>query len=202
MSEKRKEKEYKNYLIKIKNDELIEERRQKLINKYNKREEKIKKQKKKNEIKISEKYLEIAIKREDTSKNLTRYERQIEFQRQKKLDFMDKRNERLINIQKQKEEINYKKRQLSQNVSKRKSELLKKAKIILTSGNFKSKDDIYQKVFNDEELGFLTKTPNQTRKKKVNILKDENETFFLTQNVKKDSENDNQNLGKDDKIKN
>ena len=165
MSEKRKEKEYKNYLIKIKNDELIEERRQKLINKYNKREEKIKKQKKKNEKKISEKYLEIAIKREDTSKNLTRYERQIEFQRQKKLDFMDKRNERLINIQKQKEEINYKKRQLSQNVSKRKSELLKKAKIILTSGNFKSKDDIYQKVFNDEELGFLTKTPNQTRKK-------------------------------------
>ena len=115
---------------------------------------------------------------------------------------MDKRNERLINIQKQKEEINYKKRQLSQNVSKRKSELLKKAKIILTSGNFKSKDDIYQKVFNDEELGFLTKTPNQTRKKKVNILKDENETFFLTQNVKKDTDNDNQNMGKDDEIKN
>ena len=158
------------------------------MDKYYKSEEKIKKQKKENEKKISEKYLEIAIKREDTFTNLIRNERQKELIRQLKLESIDKRKDRLNEIQKQKEEINNKKRELSHNIDKRKSELFKKVKSILTNGNFKSKDDIYKQVFNDEELGFLGKTGNQ--KNKINKTMD-NDTFFLTQIENNNNEKNN-----------
>ena len=192
MTEKRKEKEYKNHLIKLKNDDLIEQRRIKLMDKYCRSEEKIKKQKKENEKRICQKYLEIAIKREDTSTNLIRCERQNELIRQLKLVSIDKRKEILNEIQKKKEEINNKKIEFSQNIVKRKSELLKKVKIILTNGNFKSKDDIYKQVFNEEELGFIGKPGNKNMK--ANKTSDY-DTFFLTQteinNNEKNKENNN-----------
>ena len=94
----------------MKNDELIEERKIKLINKYQKNEKKIQKQKKENLKKISDKYFEIAIKREDTNNNLTRYERQKELERQRKIDSLEQRDQRLREVQRQKEQINNKKR--------------------------------------------------------------------------------------------
>ena len=164
------------------------------MTKYLKSEEKIKKQKKENEKKISEKFLELAIKREDTCKNLIRHERQQELERQKKLNFIDKRNERWIELQKQKDEINFQKKILSQNVSKRKIELLKKVRNILTSGNFQSKDDIYKKVFNDEELDmFMDVKHKKLINKNIKIKsEDYGNDFFLTQNGTKNNDKNNQ----------
>ena len=187
-------------MIKLKNDELIEERKVKLLNKYKKNEKKIQKQKKENEKMLSEKFFEIAIKREDTSNNLTRYERQQELERQRKINSLEQRDQRLREVQRQKEQINNKKRELSQNVIKRKTELLKKVGRILAEGNYKSKDDIYFQVFNNEELGLLGKTRDNFAEynnnikskskskikfnKKMNKTEDK-DTFFLTQGGKK-----------------
>ena len=149
---------------------------------------------------LSEKFFEIAIKREDTSNNLTRYERQQELERQRKINSLEQRDQRLREVQRQKEQINNKKRELSQNVIKRKTELLKKVGRILAEGNYKSKDDIYFQVFNNEELGLLGKTRDNFAEynnnikskskskikfnKKMNKTEDK-DTFFLTQGGKK-----------------
>ena len=153
------------------------------MNKYYLSEEKIKKQKKENEKKLSQKFLQIAIKREDTSQILIRNERQKELRRQKKVESLEKRDEKLQEIQRQKNEINNIKRELGQNIQKRKSELLKKVKTILALGNFKSKDDIYQKVFNREELDLLGKKGKKSNNSvnKLNKTQVNSDTFFLTQ---------------------
>ena len=70
---------------------------------------------------------------------------------------------------------------------------------ILAEGNYKSKDDIYFQVFNNEELGFLGKTRdnfseynnNNMKSKSKNKLTtklnktEDKDTFFLTQGGKK-----------------
>ena len=162
------------------------------MNKYYSNEEKIKNQKKENEKKINDKYLEIAIKREDINKNLIRYERQKELKRQKKFESLGKRSEKLEEIQRQKNEINNIKRELSNNVLQRKNELLKKVKNIISEGSFTSKDDIYLKVFNNEELGLLGKNRYSIKNTKMNKTQDNPDTFFLTQGSKN---NDDKNEG-------
>ena len=90
-----------------KNEELIIQRRKKLIEKYIQSEEKIKKQKEDNDKELMNKYLTAAMKREDTVENLSRYERQQELERQKKVEKLEKRSEKLADMQREKQKINY-----------------------------------------------------------------------------------------------
>ena len=63
---------------KKKNELMIQQRRDKLLEKYTQNEEKIKKQKEDNDKMLMTKHLLAAIKRDDTTENLSRYERQQE----------------------------------------------------------------------------------------------------------------------------
>ena len=146
------------------------------------------------------KYLLAAIKRDDTAENLSRYERQQELERRRKVQKIEERSKRLDDMQKEKEKISIQKRTLGNNLTERKKSLMDKVSNILTTGHFKSKEDIYQKVFNEEELQTLgytmnktTTSNNQSRMKKINlkIAKTEgnneeknnknDDGFFLTQ---------------------
>ena len=81
------------------------------MDKYLETEERIKKQKDENDKEIFNKYLTIAMKREDTVSNLERFERQQEFERQRKINKLLKREKRLEDLQRQKTEINIKKKE-------------------------------------------------------------------------------------------
>ena len=178
------------------------ERRKKLIEKYTQSEEKIKKQKEENDKDLMNKYLTAAMKREDTIENLTRYERQQELERQKKIKKIELRDVKMADMQKEKEKINNQKRTLGNNLAERKKLLLDKVSSILSSGHYKSKEDIYKKVFNDDELQTLgydmNKTINSTKSnvdkkkessKKVNDINRNDDGFFLTQGNNINNEN-------------
>ena len=119
------------------------------------RKKKIKKQRDENSKELLNKYLTVAMKREDTVNNLERFERQKEFEREQKIDKLKKKDLRLNEIKKQKTEINIRKKQLNQSLSNRKKELVGKANNILTSGEYKNVDEIFQRVFNKDELNAI-----------------------------------------------
>ena len=123
-----------------------------ILDKYLETEERIKKQKDENNKEMLNKYLTIAMKREDTVNNLERFERQQEFERQRKLNRLLKKDKKLSELQKQKTEINVKKKELSKSLSNRKKELIGKANTILISGEYNNVDEIFKKVFNEDEL--------------------------------------------------
>jgi len=136
------------------------------------------------------KHLDAANKREDTNDILSRYERLQELTRMRKVQQIEERNEKLEEMQREKERINTEKRILGNNLAERKKLLLSKVTNILTTGNFKTKEDIYRKVFNDEELealGYATnKTISHKSSKKLRTVKNlkSNKTddgFFVTQ---------------------
>ena len=179
------------------------ERRKKLIEKYTRSEEKIKKQKEDNDKDLMNRYLIAAIKREDTAENLVRYERQQELERQRKVQKIELRNEKMADMQKEKEKINNQKIAMGNNLAERKKLLLDKVSNILSSGHYKTKEDIYRKVFNDDELQTLGYEPNKIadsnesqNKKKNESNKQENKTsnnedgFFLTQGNNINNAND------------
>ena len=58
-------------------------------------------------------------------------------------------------MQKEKEKITTQKRIMGNNLANRKKLLMDKVSNILTTGHFKTKEDIYRKVFNDDELQTL-----------------------------------------------
>ena len=191
---RRREKEEKNLATKQKNEDLILERRKKLIEKYTHNEEKIKKQKDDNDKNIMNKHLDAANKREDTNDILSRYERLQELSRMRKVQQIEERNEKLEEMQRENERINTEKRILGNNLAERKKLLLSKVANILTTGNYKTKEDIYRKVFNDDELQALGysmsktisshKSSNSKKLKSIKKALKTNKTddgFFLTQ---------------------
>ncbi len=176
------------------------QRRKKLIEKYTQSEEKIKKQKEDNDKDLMNKYLIAAMKREDTAENLSRYERQQELERQKKVQKIEERNEKMANMQREKEKINNQKRTLGNNLAERKKLLLDKVSTILSTGHYKTKEDIYKKVFNEDELQTLGYCTNKTistvksnheKKKESSKHVDNNndDGFFLTQGNNINKEN-------------
>ena len=87
-------------MTKKKNELLIQQRREQLIKKYTLNEEKIKKQKEDNDKVLMNKYLLSALKRDDTSENLSRYERQQELERKLKVQKIEQINQKMLNMQK------------------------------------------------------------------------------------------------------
>ena len=173
---------------KKKNAELIEKRRQKILDKYLETEERIKKQRDENSKELLNRYLTVAMKREDTVNNLERFERQKEFEREQKIDKLKKRDKRLSEIKKQKTEINIRKKQLNKSLSNRKKELVGKANNILTSGEYNNVDEIFKRVFNEEELNaiYSRNEENKNENDEYNFdekEKDDKGQFFTTQQV-------------------
>lgn len=69
---------------KKKNEQMIENRKKRILDKYVLTEARIQKQKEENDKELMNKHLESAMKREDTIANLRRFERQKEFEREKR----------------------------------------------------------------------------------------------------------------------
>ena len=168
---------------------MVEKRRKMILDKYLETEERIKKQRDENSKELLNKYLTVAMKREDTVNNLERFERQKEFEREQKIDKLKKKDLRLNEIKKQKTEINIRKKQLNQSLSNRKKELVGKANNILNSGEYKNVDEILQRVFNKDELNAIYSRNDEKKAEENNEYnndeqnKDDKGQFFTTQQV-------------------
>jgi len=172
---------------------MMQERRDKLIKKYTQSEEKIKKQKEDNDKLLMNKYLLAAIKRDDTAENLSRYERMQELERKKKVEKIEQRNKKMDDMQKEKEKISLQKRMMTNNLAERKKLLIDKVSNILTNGQFKSKEDIYRKVFNEDELITLGYPLNKTISSQNNEMGRMKRASKLVKTEANDEEKNNKN---------
>ena len=124
------------------------------------------------------------MKEEDISESLGRFEKQQQYQKQKKIEEMEKRDQRLAKMKEEKIKISEKKKKLNEDLQARKIALRNKVTNILESGKYKDKNDIYQKVFSEEELNQIKKSNED----EVESYKEEEEKkdsdFFLTQDNK------------------
>ena len=150
------------------------------MDKYLETEERIKKQKDENNKEVLYRYMTIAMKREDTLNNLERFERQQEYERQRKIDKLLKKDKKLSDLQKQKTEINLKKKELSKNLNNRKKILIGKANTILQSGEYNNVDEIFKKVFNEDELKEIYNKNTTDEKNENNNVKNKTEEIFTT----------------------
>ena len=124
------------------------------------------------------------MKREDTISNLERFERQQEFERQRKINRLIKREKKLSDLQRQKTEISTKKKELSKNLSNRKKVLIVKDNNILQSGDYNNVDEIFKKVFNEDELNAIYSKNEENKNEEYNFddqNKDDKRQFFTTQ---------------------
>ena len=155
-------------------------RRRKLIEKFSHSEEKIKKKKEDNDKELINKHLLAAMKREDTLDNLRRFEKLREIKRLNQVKKINQRKEKFEIFHNEKEKIKTTKKQLGADLTLRKKSLRDKVTSILNSGKYKSKEDIYKKVFNEDELNAIGQTINES-KKETTMNNTKNDDFFLTQ---------------------
>ena len=83
----------------------MEERKKSLLDKFSKSEDRINKQKDLNNRTMTSKFLQQTIRQEDSNENVSRYEKQMEYAKQKKLEQIKERERRLAEMQRQKLEI-------------------------------------------------------------------------------------------------
>ena len=133
------------------------------------------------------------MKEEDISESLGRFEKQKEYKKKKKIEEMEKRDLRLAKMKEERIKINEKKRKLNEDLQARKIILRNKVNNILESGNYKTKNDIYQKVFSEEELNEIKKMSNDDENENQKEEK-KDEDFFLTQD-KNDNKSKKKNEG-------
>ena len=137
------------------------------------------------------------MKEEDISESLGRFEKQQEYKKKKKIEEMEKRDLRITKMKKERIKINEKKRKLNDDLQARKIVLRNKVNNILESGNYKTKNDIYQKVFSEEELNEIKKMSNDDENENQKEEK-KDEDFFLTQDKndnKSKKKNEGENIG-------
>ena len=148
----------------------MQEKKKQLLEKFSENDKRIQKQKDENEKNINDKNLEKQMKQEDISDSLQMFENQLEFKKQQKLNEMDERDKRLEKMHQDKIKINIKKRKLNDDLQARKIVLRNKVNNILASGNYNDKDDIYKKVFSEEELKQIQKNlpPEEKEKEEKN----------------------------------
>ena len=130
-------------------------RRKKILERYAYSQEKIRKHKQELDKQFEENQLLAAMKREDTLENLRRNQNLKEFIKLNKLKKIENRKLKLENIQNEKEKIKNTKRFFGENLAMRRKLLKDKVTNILTSGKFNSKEEIYKKIFNNDELQTL-----------------------------------------------
>ena len=130
----------------MKNESLIEKRRKELLKKFTENKKKTEKQKEENHRLMTERLFEKSIHREDNSYNVERYNKQLEYRKMLKLEEIEERQRRIAEIQRQKLEMAEAKRQQQEELKLRKTRMLSEVNILLRSGGYKSKEEIYQKV--------------------------------------------------------
>ena len=188
----------------IRNERLQEKNREELIKKINSSQERILKQKELNNREAQERYIELAIKKDDIEENLRMKENLKEFERLKRLAEIEERNRRIEGIKLQKLKIYEERRKMNRTLENEKEYLLTRFNELMSQKGKqrKSKEELMNQLFNEDIYNAtkyktisknkssidISKTTNAKNKsaKKSDEYDDfeKNDNFFVT-NMKK-----------------
>ena len=175
MKQKKLEQEIKEMKIKeirIKNEELLKQRREQLTKKYEINAINVEKQIKLNQDIRNTKLIEQKLKQEEINENIARIEKQKEYEKNQKIKQMKEREQRLQKIKEEKSQIAKAKRKLQDELTHKKQDALIKLKQVFIKGNYTDQNDIYQQVFEEDDLKELEIEP----KKKDNLSEEKQKT--------------------------
>ena len=108
----------------MRNEKIKEKNREELIKKINSSQERILKQKELNNREAQERFIELAIRKDDIEENLRMKENLKEFERMKRLAEIEERNRRIERIKMQKLKIYEERRKMNQTLENEKEYLL------------------------------------------------------------------------------
>ena len=159
LTEKMKEKEVRNLGNLKKNGELEEIKVQKIIERIETNEEKIKKNKYLNSLKLKNKYLYLDMLKQDNLDNLRLVEKKRKFERDKIVSKLLENDQRYYKIKNNKIR-NVK--SYSKYMNDSKNFLIKKARLALQSGKHRNADEIVHHVLNEDEVPSIYSYINKT----------------------------------------
>ena len=144
--------EKKSREVRMKNEELMKKKREELNEKYKNNAINIEKQIKLNQDIRNKKMIEQKFRQEEINENIARMEKQREYEKNKKIKQMRDREQRLQKIRDEKYQIAKAKRKLQDELSHKKQDMLIKLKQVFKKGTYTDQNDIYQQVFEEDDL--------------------------------------------------
>ena len=169
-------------LIKLKDDErnkkneLLYYKKNKLI------EEKLNLQKELDKKLLHQRLVQSALKREEIEENIKRKERILELNRLKLLNEIEEKDKRINLVKSKKLELWEKQKQLSKDFEENRRKLLKRFNLIMAKRNNKTKDEIIQEIFDDNDSYKIMKRNKPT----LNISSTNKSENIINNNKMKD----------------
>ena len=173
-------------LVKLKNDEKNKQFKLMFLKKNKLIEEKLNLQKELDKQLLHQRLVQSAIKREEIEENIKRKERILERNRIKLLNEIEEKDKRINLIKSQKLKLWEKQKKLSKNFEENRQKLLKRFNLIMAKRNNKTKKEIIEKIFNNNEKTIIKKNEPALNissiSKSANIInkKTRNDGIFLT----------------------
>ena len=163
---KKEEKDKKLKELRIKYERSLVDSRKKLMQKILDIDKKIKNQKEEQEKQLQKKYNEINMSREDRKNRVLRMERAKDFERTQKMEMIEKRMERIDNMQKDKNLIEEERRRIENDIKNRKTSMFCRLQKLYKNDKNLSKDQILDYVINDirpkSKSHYKTKAPEES----------------------------------------
>jgi centrosomal protein CEP76 len=133
----------------LKNEQKLEKYRREILSRINRMDGKIDQQKAANKREIYERMIEDAIKQDDIEDNIRKKENQDTFKRMKKLTEMEEKDKTIASIQQQKLKIFEERKKMNKELEKNKEELINRFNAIMKKKGNKTKEEIFQMLFNE-----------------------------------------------------
>ena len=155
MQIKRVEKEKKNLETKNKNEQIKELQRQSLIKEIKENEEKVEQYKQNSYKKFMNNLVKKRVKHLEKEEKLEEHQLKQQFQNYLKLKEIEEKQKKAEEFLKVRDELIHRKINLKNEIRNKKEKLLAKANKLLSSGTCVIKEEIYKKVFSNNDLELL-----------------------------------------------
>lgn len=131
------------------NETMIEDNRNKILEKINSVERKIQKQRDKNSCTSLEKFIECSIRKENIEDNIQQREHAMEYQRIKRITELEEKNKRVEELRIQKLKITEEKKKMNIELQRSKESMLKKFEALRKSKRIKDKNELFSELFDE-----------------------------------------------------
>ena len=184
--------EYKRHSLDLKHtiNEYLNEKRKKCIFHLVKTEKRVNSLKENNEKLLQKKKLDDMIKKDNINNQLKEFEKETHYRNTLYLKKLKEKSIRIDEMKKKQKEIFEQAKKLKDNLRNKKLNMIRNTEKIFESGKFKSKDDIYNKIFSSHDLSILSNSIynsfNITHSLSTkNILNHNNKSFGKNENLEK-----------------
>ena len=165
MQLKRAEKERKNLEMKNKNEQMMEAKRQLLINELKQNDEKVEKYKQLSMKHFMNKLMKKREKHMEKEEKIEENQLKLQFQKYLKLKGIEDKHKKAENLIKLRDELAYNKLKLEDQIKTKKANLLAKANKLLASRPYVNKEEIYKQVFSKDDMDILNLCESTSQKR-------------------------------------